>query len=440
MPSLCLWAILRKEADRHQVNNRLIFHVDVNSAYLSWESTRRVRQGLPDLRLVPSCIGGDPNSRRGIVLAKSIPAKKYNIKTGEPRSLALRKCPDLIIAKPDFRLYSSCSKAFKDICRSYAPAVEEFSIDECFLDLTGTEVTYPDPIALAYEIKNRIRDELGFTVNIGIARNKLCAKMASDFEKPDKVHTLFPEEIPQKMWPLSVRDLLFIGSSSAKRLNDAGIQTIGDLARSDLSRLKSILGEKMSWQAWNYANGIDESPVRAVPEEAKGYSNSVTLEDDVRDMETAGAVLLALADSVSAHMRSDGKKAYSVSVTIRYLDFKTRSHQQKLEVPVETTKDVYENAMLLISELWKDRRPLRLIGISLTNLTSEDPGEQMSLFGEPAADQKARNAKLDKTVDALRDKFGFDIIQRGTVMSANLNVARKFKGSRSAENLSPDEK
>ncbi len=423
-----------------QTKDRLIFHVDVNSAYLSWESTRRVRQGLHDLRLVPSCIGGDPNSRRGIVLAKSIPAKKYNIKTGEPVSLALRKCPDLIIAKPDFKLYSTCSKAFKDICRSYAPAVEEFSIDECFLDLTWTDVTYPDPIALAFEIKNKIRDELGFTVNIGIARNKLCAKMASDFEKPDKVHTLFPEEIPQKMWPLPVQDLLFIGNSSAKRLNDAGIRTIGDLARSELSRLKSILGEKMSWQAWNYANGIDESPVRAVPEEAKGYSNSVTLEDDVRDMETAAAILLALSDSVSAHMRSDGKKAYSVSVSIRYLDFKTRSHQQKLGVPVETTKDVYENAMQLISELWKDRRPLRLISISLTNLTSENPGEQMSLFGEPAMDHKVRNAKLDKTVDALRDKFGFDIIQRGTVMSANLNVARKFKGSMSAEPLSPDEK
>lgn len=309
---------------------RLIFHVDVNSAYLSWESARRVKAGLPDLRLIPSCIGGNPESRRGIVLAKSIPAKKFQIKTGEPLSMAMRKCPNLVIAKPDFRLYTSCSKAFKDICRSYAPAVEEASIDECFMDLSGTEVMYPDPIALAHEIKNRIRGELGFTVNIGIARNKLCAKMASDFEKPDRVHTLFPEEIPAKMWPLPVGDLLFIGGSSARRLNNVQIRSIGDLAHADPALLKSVLGNKMSVQARNYANGIDDSPVCAEPEEAKGYSNAVTLEEDVKDMEMANAVLLALADSVSARMRSDGKKAGGVSVSIRYLDFKTRSHQRTL--------------------------------------------------------------------------------------------------------------
>ena len=181
------------------MNERLIFHVDVNSAFLSWEATRRVKNGEPDLRLIPSCIGGDPESRRGVVLAKSIPAKAFKIKTGEPIAMALRKCPQLVIAKPDFKLYSACSKAFKDICRSYAPVVEEFSIDECFMDMTGTGHTYPDPVALAHTIKNKIRDELGFTVNIGIGRNKLCAKMASDFEKPDKVHTLYPEEIPDKL-------------------------------------------------------------------------------------------------------------------------------------------------------------------------------------------------------------------------------------------------
>ena len=412
---------------------RLIFHVDVNSAYLSWESTRRVQAGLPDLRLVPSCIGGDPESRRGIVLAKSIPAKKFNIKTGEPVSMAMRKCPDLIVAKPDFRLYSSCSRAFKDICRSYAPAMEEFSIDECFMDLTGTGVMYPDPIALAHEIKDRIRDELGFTVNIGVARSKLCAKMASDFEKPDRVHTLFPEEIPEKMWPLPVGDLLFIGSSSVRRLNDAKIRTIGELAHANPALLKSVLGEKMSVQARNYANGIDSSPVRPEPEEAKGYSNSVTLEDDVKDMETAKAILLALADSVSAHMRSDGKKAWCVTVSIRYLDFKTRSHQRKLDYPVESTKDVYETAKQLLAELWKDMRPLRLMGIALTNLTAEEPGEQMSLFAEASGEDRQKNEKLDKAVDALRNKFGADIIQRGTVMSSGLNVARRFKGSQEAE-------
>lgn len=274
---------------------RLIFHVDVNSAFLSWEATRQVKQGLPDLRLVPSCIGGRPESRRGVVLAKSIPAKKYNIRTGEPISMALRKCPSLVIAPPDFKLYSQCSKAFKDICRAYAPVVEEFSIDECFLDFSHTEHIYPDPIALAYEIKDKIRDELGFTVNVGIGENKLCAKMASDFEKPDKVHTLFIKELPDKMWPLPVRDLLFVGGSTAKKLNDAGIRTIGELAKSDISFLQRIIGNKMSVQAHNYANGIDPSPVKAEPEEAKGYSNSVTLEDDVRDIESANSILLKIS-------------------------------------------------------------------------------------------------------------------------------------------------
>lgn len=412
---------------------RLIFHVDVNSAYLSWESVRRVKSGLPDLRLIPSCIGGDPESRRGVVLAKSIPAKKYNIRTGEPISMALRKCPSLVIAKPDFKLYSEFSRAFKEICRSYAPAVEEFSIDECFMDLTGTDVMYPDPIALAHEIKDKIRDELGFTVNIGIGRNKLCAKMASDFEKPDKVHTLFPDEISTKMWPLPVGDLLFIGGSSVKRLNDSHIRTIGELAHASPSLLKSVLGDKLSVQAWNYANGIDNSPVRSEPEEAKGYSNSVTLEDDVKDMDAANSILLALADSVSAHMRSDGKKAYGVSVTIRYLDFKTRSHQRKLEHPIESTKGVYETAKQLLAELWKDRRPLRLLGIALTSLTTEEAGEQLSLFGEETDETRKKNEKLDKAVDALRNKFGSDIIQRGTVMASGLNVARKFKASQDSE-------
>lgn len=408
---------------------RLIFHVDVNSAFLSWEATRQVKQGLPDLRLVPSCIGGRPESRRGVVLAKSIPAKKYNIRTGEPISIALRKCPSLVIAPPDFKLYSQCSKAFKDICRAYAPVVEEFSIDECFLDFSHTEHIYPDPIALAYEIKDKIRDELGFTVNVGIGENKLCAKMASDFEKPDKVHTLFMKELSDKMWPLPVRDLLFIGSSTAKKLNDAGIRTIGELAKSDISFLQRIIGNKMSVQAHNYANGIDPSPVKAEPEEAKGYSNSVTLEDDVRDIESANSILLALSDSVTRHMRRDGAKAFNVSVTIRYLDFKTRSHQKQLSSPVETTNAVYEIAKQLLSELWKDRRPLRLMGISLTNLTKENStGIQMSLFGEDLKIDSERDQKLDKAIDAIRGRFGSESVKRATVMKDGLNVAKKFKG------------
>ena len=410
---------------------RLIFHIDVNSAFLSWEAARRVKKGEDDLRLIPSAIGGDPESRRGVVLAKSIPAKKYNIKTGEPIGMALRKCPSLVITPPDFRLYSKCSKAFKDICRAYAPVVEEFSIDECFLDFTGTEKVYPDSIALAYEIKDKIKNELGFTVNVGIGENKLCAKMASDFEKPDKIHTLFPEEIPTKLWTLPVGDLLFIGSSTAKKLTDMGIRTIGELAAYDVNALRSVLGDKMSLQCHNYANGIDNSPVKAVREKAKSYSNSVTLEDDVKTDEAAHAILLALSDSVSRHMRSDCAMAYSVSVTIRYLDFKNKSHQCQLSSPIDTTKAVYETAKKLLSEMWQNHKPLRLMSITLSNLTKDKTaGVQMSLFGEAETLNNERDEKLDKTLDSIRGRFGSGIVQRGTVMGTGLNVARKFKGEK----------
>ena len=411
--------------------DRLIFHIDVNSAFLSWESVKRVLAGEQDLRLIPSCIGGDPKSRRGVVLAKSIPAKKYGVKTGEPIALALRKCPSLVIAPPDFKLYTSCSRAFKDLCRSYAPVVEEFSIDECFCDFTGTGRTYPDPLALAAEMKDRIRDELGFTVNVGIGANKLCAKMASDFEKPDKVHTLFPPEIEAKLWPLPVGDLLFVGEAAAEKLRRNYIFTIGDLAHADPDTLRGILGEKMSLQARRFANGLDDSPVREEPEEAKGVSGSVTLEEDVTDMDAACGILLALADSVSAHLRAEGAQASGVSVSIRYLDFKNRSHQCTLDSPTDSTREIYETARRLLGELWRDGRPLRLLGLALTNLERGEGTGQLSLFGAP--ERRERDRKLDRTVDALRGRFGSDIIQRGAVLESGVRVGRKFKGKQDAD-------
>ena len=411
--------------------DRLIFHIDVNSAFLSWESVKRVLAGEQDLRLIPSCIGGDPKSRRGVVLAKSIPAKKYGVKTGEPIALALRKCPSLVIAPPDFKLYTSCSRAFKDLCRSYAPVVEEFSIDECFCDFTGTGRTYPDPLALAAEMKDRIRDELGFTVNVGIGANKLCAKMASDFEKPDKVHTLFPPEIEAKLWPLPVGDLLFVGEAAAEKLRRNYIFTIGDLAHADPNTLRGILGEKMSLQAWRFANGLDDSPVREEPEEAKGVSGSVTLEEDVTDMDAACGILLALADSVSAHLRAEGARAGGISVSIRYLDFKNRSHQCTLDSPTDSTREIYETARRLLGELWRDGRPLRLLGLALTNLERGEGTGQLSLFGAP--ERRERDRKLDRTVDALRGRFGSDIIQRGAVLESGVRVGRKFKGKQDAD-------
>ena len=323
---------------------KLIFHVDVNSAYLSWEAARRVRNGEPDLRLIPSAIGGDRDKRTGIILAKSIPAKKYKVTTGEPVGLALRKCPDLVLARPDFKLYVQCSRAFLEVCRKYAPVVEQVSIDERFCDFDSTERIYPDPLELAFRIKDEIRESLGFTVNVGISENKLLAKVASDFEKPDKVHTLFPHEIPEKLWPLPVGELFTVGRATAERLIRSGIETVGTLAHTDPAVLERMFGPKLGGHLYRYANGIDPSPVRAEPEEAKGYSISTTLEDNVEDRETACRILLALADSVAARMRADGCKAFCVAVTIRSNDFRNKSHQIKLRAPTDGTGEIYEIA------------------------------------------------------------------------------------------------
>ena len=404
--------ISEERIGRGQKMSRLIFHIDVNSAFLSWESARRVKQGLSDLRDIPACIGGDPKKRTGIVVAKSIPAKKYGITTGEPVAMALRKCPELVIVKSDFELYIKCSRAFKEICASYAPVMESFSIDEVFLDMTGTSLIYPDPIKTAHEIKDKIRDELGFTVNVGISTNKLLAKMASDFEKPDKVHTLFPEEIPTKMWPLSVRDLLFLGKAFEKKLTEAGIRTIGDMAHVSESEIQALLGNKAGHQLHQYALGIDESPVKAT-----------TFNDDIVSVEQVLPILLEQCDVVTTRMRRKGKKCTSVSVTFRTLDFKNKSHQTTLSNATDMTDEIFRNAKKLFTESWKGE-PLRLIGVALTNLTDES-FEQLSLFEDN--EKKERHRKLDATMDEIRQKFGNDKITRASIMNSNSGIARKAR-------------
>lgn len=400
---------------------RIVFHIDVNSAFLSWEAARRVKNGEMDIRLIPSAIGGDREKRTGVVLAKSIPAKKRGIKTGEPVSMALRKCPELFLARPDFALYERNSKAFMDICREYTPLLEKYSIDECFLDMTGMNNIYPDLIATANEIKNRIKQELGFTVNIGIGSNKLLAKMASDFEKPDKVHTLFDYEIENKLWTLPVRELFTVGGATADKLEGACIKTVGELARMDISVLKALLGVKLGEHLHAYANGVDASPVVNNRERAKCYGNSITLEYDVKNILDAQKILLSLADSTATRMRADGAKCLCVSVTIRDLDFNDRSHQKKFSISTDITSEIYEACIALISELWDRKKALRLIGVSLSELVYEDD-VQLSFFDSDKRD-KART--LDKTVDSIRNKFGKNMIVRGGVYKNNIREKNK---------------
>jgi DNA polymerase-4 len=388
--------------------------------------------GEPDLRLIPSAIGGDREKRTGVILAKSIPAKKRGVKTGEPVGMALRKCPELYLARPDFSLYEKCSRAFMDICAEYTPIVEKYSIDECFLDMNGTKNIYPDPIATAHEIKDRIKRELGFTVNVGVGSNKLLAKMASDFEKPDKVHTLFADEIEQKLWGLPVRELFGIGASTADKLEKACIWKIGDLARLDIGILHSLVGTKMGDYLHAAANGIDNSPVLDHPEKAKGYSNSTTLENDVTSIEEASKILLALADATASRMRADGARAHCISVTIRGNDFRDRSHQRKLDEATDITTDIFDVCRSLFSELWDRKTPLRLLGVALTNISyGEDV--QISLFGD---DRKEKARTLDKTVDSIRTKYGSSTIMRGVTYKSSLDVGKKHKAQ--MENMKKD--
>ncbi len=356
-------------------------------------------------------------------MAKSIPAKKYGIQTGEPMAMALRKCPALVTVPADFELYDKCSRAFKDICRSYAPVMESFSIDEVFLDMTGTSFIYPDPIATAHEIKDQIHRELGFTVNVGVSTNKLLAKMASDLEKPDKVHTMFPDEIPVKMWPLPVRELLFLGKSSEQKLNAAGIRTIGELAHEKKSKIQQLLGDKAGQQLHQYANGLDDSPVKAQPEEAKGFSVETTFNDDMISLEQIFPLLLEQCDILATRMRRKKKKCSCISVTFRTLDFQNRSHQMKLSNATDITDEIYTNVRKLFADSWKGQ-PLRLIGVSLTGLT-DDSFEQLSFFEDTS--EKERHQKLDAALDSIRLKFGNDKVTRASIMNSTARVARKAR-------------
>lgn len=394
------------------MGERVIFHIDVNSAFLSWEAVEKLKNGEQvDLREIPSAVGGDIATRHGVILAKSIPAKKYRVTTGEPVVDALRKCPELVVVKPHHELYQTYSRAFLSILKQYSDVIEKFSVDEAFVDMTGTRRLFGEPVEAAERIKNQIRNELGFTVNIGISSNKILAKMASDFQKPDRVHTLFPEEIPKKMWPLPVGDLLFAGKSTVRKLNDMGIRTIGELANTDLQLVTNLL-KKSGEVLWHYANGIDESEVEPIRSDNKGYGNSTTIPFDVMDAQTAKGILLQLTDKVCQRLRSDDVKVESVSVQFRFNDLTRASHQGILPAATNITQEIYQMVCQLFDEKW-DGTPIRLLGVSTTKVSREDKGRQMSLFDDTDYEKLE---KLDRAMDTIRSRFGNGAIVRASSM------------------------
>jgi DNA polymerase-4 len=395
--------------------NKVIFHVDVNSAFLSWEASYRMHHlgGNLDLRTIPSAVGGDISKRHGIILAKSIPTKKYNIKTGEPVTQALAKCPGLVLVPPNYNLYQKSSKALMDILKDYSPTIEQYSIDEAFLDMTGTEFLFGKPEDVANAIREKVYDELGFTVNIGISNNKVLAKMASDFRKPNKVHTLWVSEIKEKMWTLPVSELFFVGRSTTYKLNNIGIKTIGELAQTDLSIIRSHLG-KHGEVVWSFANGVDFSAVEPIPPPNKGYGNSTTIAFDVTDANTAKLVLLSLAETVSARLRDDNVKIKVISVGIRDYNLGYYSHQKKLKTATSITREIYESASQVFDEMW-DKVPIRHLGIHTSQVVTEET-RQLNLFDDLDYEKLER---LDKAVDDIRRRFGVDSIVRASFIESN---------------------
>lgn len=409
--------------------NPVIFHIDVNSAYLSWTALERLEQGeTVDLREIPAIIGGDRSKRHGVVLAKSTPAKKYGIRTGEPIVNAFKKCPTLTLASPNHTMYKERSEKLMEYLADLCPEIEQVSIDECYMDFTPIAHKYTHYMEAAMEIKNSIREKFHFTVNIGISDRKVLAKMASDFKKPDLVHTLFSYEIEEKMWPLAVDNLFMCGQSSVEILRKLEILTIGDLAKANPKILSSHL-KSHGITLWEFANGIDSSKVNPVPAQAKGIGNSTTISHDVETIEEAHHILMQLAESVGSRLRKEQQLAGMVSCEIKYNTFQSVSHQTTLAAPTDSTTLIYETACHLFKELW-NQTPIRLLGIRTSKLCDASEPIQLSLFdllpletssksnNTPAGNlKKEKQEKLDKALDSIKNKYGKNAVVRGSLLT-----------------------
>ncbi len=398
------------------MTERIIFHIDVNSAFLSWTALARLEAGeTVDLRQVPSIIGGDMAKRHGVVLAKSIPAKAYGIVTGEPVVNAFRKCPNLLNVPPDHALYDRMSRKLMNYLSDICPDIEQVSIDECYMDYTPISEKYSSPEAAAAEIKDTIYEKFGFTVNVGISNRKVLAKMASDFKKPNLVHTLYSWEIKDKIWRLPVSSLFMCGRSSVETLKKLGILTIGELACADPHILEAHL-KSHGPTLWKYANGLDDSEVIPEPAKAKGIGNSTTLKEDARTVHAAKKELLLLAESVGRRLRSSHQLAGQVCTEIKYNTFQSVSHQTLLDVPTASTDVIYQKACILFDELWNGT-PIRLLGIRTTKLVEENTPIQLSLF-DYTAPVSAKQQKLDAALDQIRARYGKNAIKRGSLMDS----------------------
>jgi DNA polymerase-4 len=397
-------------------SERTILHIDVNAAFLSWEAVFRLQHGdKADLRLIPSVVGGDETTRHGIVLAKSLPAKQYGIQTGQPLWQARQLCPLLVTVPPDPTLYVECSNALMALLTAYSPSIERYSIDECFLELTGSpRLQTRTPKEIADEIREKVRRELGFTVNIGVSSNKLLAKMASELEKPDRTHTLYPYEVPEKMWTLPVRELFMVGPRSAPRLYRLNIFSIGHLAQTDPALLQRHF-KRFGRLMWQFANGLDNTPVCTETAAAKAIGNSATTPCNVDTEREALLFLLSLTETAAMRLRQADLLARVVSVAIRRTDLAFASHQRRLRVPTDHTGTLFSTVRGLFQELWTGD-PLRHFGVAFSDL-ADDQFIQSSLFDEGGNPQQRA---LDESIDALRAQYGKESLIRGSFIASGI--------------------
>ena len=399
---------------------RYVFHIDVNSAFLSWSAAYRVNVlgEAEDIRQIPSIVGGDQEKRHGIVLAKSTPAKKFGIQTGEPIVAAKKKCPGLVIVPPDYGLYVTSSRAFIRILEEYSDQVIQYSIDEAWVVFEGFEKLYgrDQMVTLAYELKARIRDELGFTVNVGVSDNFLLAKTAGDFSKPDKVHTLFPEEVEQKMWPLPVSELFLCGRATVGTLHRLGIRTIGELARADEGMVRAHL-KKHGQAIQGFARGGDLDPGMVSHEANKGYGNSLTAPVDIVTGEYARHLLLSLCETVGTILRNDEVMISVVSVHLTTCEFQRMNKQMQLASPTNITEEIYEAACQIWNRLWDHNTPVRQIGVH-TAKVQEEGGRQYSIFD---MEKNEKLEKLNRTIDQIRVRYGEDAVFRASFLKSNVS-------------------
>lgn len=389
-------------------------HIDVNNAFLSWSAVYYNLKGSKvDIRNTYAVIGGDEKTRNGIVLAKSMYAKKKGVVTGETLYSARKKCPDLKTYPMNYPFYQKMSNKLFSLIKSYSPDIEKASIDECYLDYTKVKNIYGDELEFAKKLQEEIYEKLKFTVNIGIANNKLCAKMASDFTKPNKIHTLYDYEIKEKMWPLDVGELFMVGKKTAEKLKIMNINTIGKLANTEPIRLYPMFKNQAKFLV-DIANGIDNSAVDSSSYEAKGISNEITLEKDYSNYKELEPFLLALCDKVSLRLRKLNKSASVVAVILKDNTFKRRTHQKKLDYPTNATDEIFEVAKIILKEMQNDDE-IRLIGLRLDDLSVCNI-RQISLFNNSLND----DSKLDKTIDKLKEKYGTNILfKAGSVKLKN---------------------